>query len=193
MRQQARQLRGHERDDPGAVGRQIKGGQGGRFGEASVDDLVSSAGHPRAEGGHEAADMPRRRARHAVEHGRKSAGDERVAQAERGGAERFAGMDDELHLPAGAARGDHHAPPPVQRKIAGAQSSRLQGRAQDRRASGNLARGFFAFGPGPVRIAQEHRQAGVMRLQRFAQMLRMARLEDRDGAHVSSCQKPAQS
>ena len=137
--------------------------------------------------------MPRRRTRHAVEHGRKSAGDERVAQAERGGAERLAGMDDELHLPAGAAGGDHHAPAPVQRKIAGAQAARLQGRAEDRRPAWNLAGGFFAFGPGPVRVAQEYRQAGVMRTQCLAQMRAVLRLEDRDGAHVSSCQKPAQS
>ena len=36
-------------------------------------------------------------------------------------------------------------------------------------------------------------QAGVMRTQCLAQMRAVLRLEDRDGAHVSSCQKPAQS
>jgi hypothetical protein len=45
----------------------------------------------------------------------------------------------------------------------------------------------------PARIPEEDRQAGVMRLQRFAQVLGVIRVEDRDGAHVTSCQKPAQS
>ena len=57
----------------------------------------------------------------------------------------------------------------------------------------NLARGFFVLGSCPVRIAQEDGKAGVVRAQRLAQMLCVVRVEDRDGAHVSSCQKPAQS
>jgi hypothetical protein len=102
-------------------------------------------------------------------------------------------MDDELHLPAGTAGRDHHPASPVQRKIAGAQSARLQGRAEDRRPPRDLARGFFEFGSSPVWVAQEDRKAGVMRAQRLAQVLGVVRVEDRDGAHVSACQKPAQS
>jgi hypothetical protein len=186
-------LRRHERDDLRPVLGQADGRQGVLLAEASVDDGMTSAGEARADGGHEAADMPRRRARDAVEHGGESAGDERVAQRDDGGAEGLRGVDDEFHLPAGAAGRDHHAAAPVQRPVARAESARFEGGPEDRRAAGKLTRGFFALGAGPLRIAQEDRQPRVMRPQGFAQMLRVVRVEDRDGAHVSSCQKPAQS
>ena len=57
----------------------------------------------------------------------------------------------------------------------------------------DLPGGFVAFGAGPVRVAEEDRQASVVRAQGLAQVRGMVGVEDRDGAHVSSCQKPAQS
>ena len=56
-----------------------------------------------------------------------------------------------------------------------------------------IPRGFGEVVRGPPGIAQEHRQAGVMRLQGFPQVRGVVRVEDRDGAHVRSCQKVAQS
>ena len=53
--------------------------------------------------------------------------------------------------------------------------------------------GFGKIMVRPAGVAQEHRQAGIMRLQGFLQVHGVVRVENRDGAHVRSCQKPAQS
>ena len=57
----------------------------------------------------------------------------------------------------------------------------------------NLPGGFGHLRLGPFRITEEDRQSGVMGLQRFAQVLGVIRVEDRDGAHVRPCQKASQS
>ena len=102
-------------------------------------------------------------------------------------------MDDELYFPPGAAGGNHHPAAPIFRPITRAESTRFGGVSFDDRAAGNLAGSFSEISFRPARVPQEDGQAGIMSLQGFLQVRGVLRVEDRDGAHVRSCQKPAQS